>query len=83
MGETSTLSNYVYKRYVQLAIPVSIAKSASAKLITWSYRLSVRTSGFHPGKRGSIPRSSSKFCSQVRSVGNCWRSTNSYIFNFA
>jgi hypothetical protein len=27
----------------------------------WSYRLSVRTPGFHPGKRGSIPRSSSKF----------------------
>ena len=22
----------------------------------WSYRLSVRSSGFHPGKRGSIPR---------------------------
>ena len=23
----------------------------------WRYRLSVRTLGFHPGKRGSIPRS--------------------------
>ena len=25
----------------------------------WSYRLSVRTQGFHPCKRGSIPRGSS------------------------
>ena len=30
----------------------------------WSYRLSVRTLGFHPGKRGSIPRSSSKICAR-------------------
>lgn len=25
--------------------------------VLYSYRLSVRTPGFHPGKRGSIPRS--------------------------
>jgi hypothetical protein len=27
----------------------------------WRYRLSVRTQGFHPCKRGSIPRISSTF----------------------
>lgn len=29
--------------------------------VLWSHRLSVRTSGFHPEKRGSIPLGSSKF----------------------
>ena len=34
--------------------------------LLWSHRLSVRTSGFHPEKRGSIPRGSSKFMSSSR-----------------
>jgi hypothetical protein len=33
-----------------------------------SYRLSVRTSGFHPGKRGSIPRSCTKNAKVVELV---------------
>ena len=31
----------------------SLKKNSS--LYTWSVRLSARTPGFHPGKRGSIP----------------------------
>ena len=30
------------------------------KTFKWSHRLSVRTPGFHPGKRGSIPRGTTK-----------------------
>jgi hypothetical protein len=29
--------------------------------VLYSYRLSVRTPGFHPGKRGSIPRSCTSY----------------------
>jgi methyltransferase (TIGR00027 family) len=41
-------------------------------MILWSYRLSVRTSGFHPEKRGSIPRSSSNSISKMphKSIDN-------------
>ena len=38
--------------------------------LLWSYRLSVRTAGFHPVKRGSIPRSSSKVYGAVELMIN-------------
>jgi len=31
----------------------------------WSHRLTVRTSGFHPGNRGSIPRGTTKYSSFI------------------
>jgi hypothetical protein len=30
-------------------------------IIKWSHRLAVRTSGFHPGNRGSIPLGTTEF----------------------
>jgi hypothetical protein len=32
----------------------------------WCYRLAVRTPGFHPGSRGSIPRSTTKSLEVIR-----------------
>ena len=32
----------------------------------WCYRLAVRTPGFHPGSRGSIPRSTTKSLEAIR-----------------
>ena len=51
--------------YPTIVTIVRIERSTLNSVFTnkelWSYRLSVRTLGFHPKKRGSIPRSSSKF----------------------
>ena len=46
--------------------PIAHVVSMFTNKELWSYRLSVRTLGFHPKKRGSIPRSSSKFMSSSR-----------------
>ena len=40
-------------------MPVRVRLRAPFFKIQWSYRLSVRTRGFHPLERGSTPRSSS------------------------
>ncbi len=36
------------------------ADFAAVSLIFWPHRLTVRTPGFHPGNRGSIPREVTK-----------------------
>jgi hypothetical protein len=35
---------------------MAIARFSLTRVLLWPHRLTVRTPGFHPGNRGSIPR---------------------------
>ena len=51
-------------------------KSILGRQVMWSVRLSVRTLGFHPKKRGSIPLRSSKLCTRGREAQCNWLQTS-------
>ena len=55
--------------YWELSVKLGQCNFTSVFSYRWSHRLSVRTQGFHPWKRGSIPRGSSKIW-RCRKIGN-------------
>ena len=50
----------LYKSTILLTYPVFFAIIRLVLPVLWPHRLSVRTSGFHPEKRGSTPLGATK-----------------------
>ena len=55
-----TQNGNIYKMEVSLIEPTCLGFYFTLLLTIWSLRLVVRTSGFHPGNRGSIPLGTTK-----------------------